>query len=383
MAKMVKLFIKMTDCRMQIAKLALDSIAGPPFNSFQHVFEHGVSLNQYYFDRLQSTFPKQNPLWATNMPRRILELVAASRIPLTSPELKFAALSLLPHVGELAFQHALDKLSSFFAAQTGRPPVIAFQHKTVAEWVTTDEQPLIQYREYQFDALRQAYKGLASLYLVLVHQQKLVGAQAKSLSDKFRKLLAKELLMHNEEHSKLFVLLVAPKRTVHEKILDSLLFYLGEEGVVDAESRQRLLTESGALDALRDAASDAKDASLASMTYARKAIEWGYATMLSCIIQDLHVDVHSLLPPDQAHMPLTLAARLGKLEIVKLLVDLRADAAAADASGKAAVHLAVAHNELEVAEVLLAEVVCKCRPCMIPLLSVLILCALRSHTLFR
>lgn len=371
-AELLPLFYKLTDCRMQIAKLALDSIADPPHYSFQQVFEHGVSLNRHYFDRLKSTFPKNDALWKTTVPKRVLELVAASRSPLTTAELNFVVHSLLLSASDDDIAAALLRLRSFFAHQApSAQPIVTFQHKTVADWIkTSDPECVSLYPGYQLDhSLREAYKGLAALLLLYIFRQ----YNPRKPADQFRRDVADQLLLLTQSEVPRFLRLTLPPGDVGIQTLDLMLFYLGEATQDDAKTRSTLLTTSGTLTAIRSLGQDSRNASGSIL---RKGIELDCAELVRCAITDLGASVSARLPPDSVDLPLTLAASLAKEGIVKLLISMQADCAAPNSSKLTAVHCALKKKPLNpaVLQVLLAHVLCQCKRCKTQLKTVWCLC---------
>lgn len=297
--KILPLFFAVTDCRMQIAKIALDSIASPPHRSFQHVFEQGVSLNHYYFDRLRATFPSQDALWQSNLPRRVLELIAAARSPLSPPELKFAvAVVLQKEIEDSDFESVLRRLGSFFAGRSAEAKSgmqrISFQHKTVVDWIRLPEPICLElFPDYQFDAkLYHAYKGLAALLLVLVHKH----VRGRVSADQFRRDIGERLLLLSGVPLNLFLRLSVPITAVDALASDSLLFYLGEAMAEDVEGRKMLVRQSGFLEHLAKLHSGSEGGAVSSI---RPAIEWSFPDLLRCVVEDLKVDVQTLLPPDR------------------------------------------------------------------------------------
>lgn len=112
-----------------------------------------------------------------------------------------------------------------------------------------------------------------------------------------------------------------PNCAVDAHTVDSLLFYLGEAMAEDTEGRNTLITQSGMLDNLLGSASP---------TAVRIAIQWNFPGLLRAAVSESKLDINASLPPDQRVTPLSLACSLDKSDMVKLVLDLKADPLASD-----------------------------------------------------
>lgn len=365
MRYVVPLFLRLTDGRMQIAKLALDLIAESPKFSFKHLFENGISLDQHYFDRLKTAFPRGDGLWRTGIPRRILEVVAASRVPLSTDELKFAIQCLFPGTKDDEFAIAFSRLASFFAQSSSSSlQIVCFQHKTVADWINKSNQACMAlYPDYQFESgLRDAYTALATMMLLCMNRH-----TRSEVPQEFRHDLATRLLLLSGSAVARFLRIDVPSVAFTNQSLDLLLLYLNEATVHDLQVRSSLLVRSGAISWLRTMAKE--ETRNSATKFLKEAIEWDCAELVRCSVTDLGAKLSARLP-DSGELPLTLAASLGRDKVVQVLITMQADCTAVNADKLTAVHCAVKHKRAVVLQFLLGLVVCHCKRCRVRLATV-------------
>lgn len=363
-----------TSCRLQFARVALDLAEK---KGFAYVLATGISLEKHYFERLQSTFPYRvkdgvqvhDHDWKSKAPARILEIIAASRKELTLDALMFATFACLPQDDDL-FQRCVTRLSAFLAyAQNDRKQeVVIFPHKTVSDWVMErKDKDCGQLYPYQFERhLLSAYKALSALMLLLVHKL-CVGQTEDCVADKDLRLrIAKQFLQLPLDCVEPFVDRRLPD-FFDPEALHHLLFYLfksmperKKRAVDESNLVQKLLTDCGALFYLRQHEASQAD----NAANLRNAILLDLPEVVACLVVDVKADINGLLPSRLgAETPLTLAARRGSADIVKLLLESRADGTARNEAGLNAVQCALRHDHNACLEHLIAKLLCSCLTC--------------------